>query len=518
MKVESFQVKNFRSFSDTGKIRLKPINLLIGKNSIGKSSFARIWPLLRQGTKLEKRSPVVWNGELVDFGSFQETICRYSHDNDEITFIFTLSASAEEIGRVRAMYRVGRVLRYLNDEEINVEISLVSIRDGMSTTCPKLVVSVGELSFSYSLNDAGVFTSITYKKETLQIPEYFKAEPTVGFLLPNNEFFVNDPESSALTPAYSPMYMQLFDYLRANLHGRIASRKVHEICMNLNVIGTADSLLKYCRTLNYEYNSWRILIDKLSDSRRMLGHFHKLVTLAATGTLISEIDFELRSHFGDVNYIKPLRATANRYYRRQELSVSNIDSKGENLPFFLESLPKAKFEKFNDWLAECLDMKVEVSREHGHVMLRVQDLSTGRTDNIADMGFGYSQVLPLAAQAWISAEQASTGRRRITNGSNILVWEQPELHLHPAMQRKLARLIVKSIGGESNSRLNFVIETHSQSILNEVGDLMVDGDIASDDVQVLIFEQSKNGDTTIRSTQFDEDGQLIDWPIGFLAV
>lgn len=42
--MDSIRVKNLHCLADTGTIPLKPINILIGANSSGKSSFVRIFP------------------------------------------------------------------------------------------------------------------------------------------------------------------------------------------------------------------------------------------------------------------------------------------------------------------------------------------------------------------------------------------------------------------------------------------------------------------------------------------
>lgn len=57
--------------------------------------------------------------------------------------------------------------------------------------------------------------------------------------------------------------------------------------------------------------------------------------------------------------------------------------------------------------------------------------------NITDMGFGISQVLPIAAQLW-----AINGRHRDLASSSAVVIEQPELHLHPEYQARLADVLL----------------------------------------------------------------------------
>ena len=108
-------------------------------------------------------------------------------------------------------------------------------------------------------------------------------------------------------------------------------------------------------------------------------------------------------------------------------------------------------------------------------------------------------------------------RFREFDKTTILI-EQPELHLHPAMQAKVADTLIKTINTAKNNEghITLIIETHSQAIINRIGRRVREGLISSDDVNVLLFskdEEQKN--TSIKQIQFTEKGQLQDWPYGF---
>lgn len=71
------QVKNLRSLYDTSQIEMKKINMLVGNNSSGKSTFLRIFPLLKQSFNNRINGPILWAGDeddYVDFGSYQEAL------------------------------------------------------------------------------------------------------------------------------------------------------------------------------------------------------------------------------------------------------------------------------------------------------------------------------------------------------------------------------------------------------------------------------------------------------------
>lgn len=48
MKVEAFRIENFMGFEDSGWLELRPITLLFGRNSSGKSALLRALLLLRR--------------------------------------------------------------------------------------------------------------------------------------------------------------------------------------------------------------------------------------------------------------------------------------------------------------------------------------------------------------------------------------------------------------------------------------------------------------------------------------
>ncbi|MDM8524188.1 AAA family ATPase [Desulfococcaceae bacterium HSG8] len=87
--MDAIRIENLRSLTDTGFVDLKPITLLVGQNSSGKSSFLRFFPLLRQSVEARTEGPISFYGRLVDFGSFQEALNRKS-EKQEMVFHFRM--------------------------------------------------------------------------------------------------------------------------------------------------------------------------------------------------------------------------------------------------------------------------------------------------------------------------------------------------------------------------------------------------------------------------------------------
>ncbi len=69
-----FGIDNVRRLEHVDPIEIKPITLLLGRNSGGKSTFLRTFPLFRQSLMTRTSSPILWYGDLVDFGSFDTVL------------------------------------------------------------------------------------------------------------------------------------------------------------------------------------------------------------------------------------------------------------------------------------------------------------------------------------------------------------------------------------------------------------------------------------------------------------
>ena len=77
----SVRLQNIRSLLDTRELTLKPLTILVGKNNSGKSTLTRFFPLLRQSVQAQSNTPLLWYGQLVDFGTIREVLSQFSSDN-----------------------------------------------------------------------------------------------------------------------------------------------------------------------------------------------------------------------------------------------------------------------------------------------------------------------------------------------------------------------------------------------------------------------------------------------------
>lgn len=120
----------------------------------------------------------------------------------------------------------------------------------------------------------------------------------------------------------------------------------------------------------------------------------------------------------------------------------------------------------------------------------------GRPTNLLDVGYGVSQVLPLVVQGIISAEEG------------LLLIQQPEVHLHPRAQAALGSLFVDLVAKDAKQ---FVIETHSDYIVDRIRMEIADGKLPSESFLILYLER-KGTETRVYPITVDSLGNLIGVP------
>ena len=135
--------------------------------------------------------------------------------------------------------------------------------------------------------------------------------------------------------------------------------------------------------------------------------------------------------------------------------------------------------------------------------LEVQPLGMERMVPISAVGMGVSQILPVLVQGLLAPPTDC-----------LLLFQQPELHLHPALQEGLADfLLALAMSGR-----RVIVETHSEYLVSRLAHNLVDLDWELDNPEryiglVLVSQNTEDG-TTYRATEIDPLG-TINWPEGF---
>jgi len=279
-------------------------------------------------------------------------------------------------------------------------------------------------------------------------------------------------------------------------------QRVREFLTNIESYGRSTQL--------YEYVQKMLKFDDFFED------LYNRIVFAKFDEYYEALVIDLLENFSSIRYSKPLRANADRYYRSRSLAVNELNSDGSNLVDFFVNLGVKKQDELTGWMKKNFGFWYVIESLAGHKSIYIYE-SDFVKHNITDMGFGYSQILPIITQLWMSMAKDHS---RMDNTNYIYAIEQPELHLHPAMQCKLINALAKihQVAQKKGMTITFIIETHSETIVNQLGRLIRRNETSEKDISVLIFsKETPTSYTEISSSPFDGDGVLTKWPIGFFG-
>ena len=206
----------------------------------------------------------------------------------------------------------------------------------------------------------------------------------------------------------------------------------------------------------------------------------------------------------EFNFISSFRLHPDRTYY-QSIASSKIDKFGGGYIDQILDWNDRSSEEMYKLISILKNLKIVYDiKPHrlsgGRFEIKVKVKSKSKWESLADVGFGTSQFLPIIVadlQLW---------------DDSTLVMSQPEIHLHPSVQANLGNYLVKQVK-ERNK--NYIVETHSEYLLNRIRLLIVNGEIRPEDVAVYYFENSiKNGSVAHR-IEFTKHGQILNAPKGF---
>lgn len=128
----------------------------------------------------------------------------------------------------------------------------------------------------------------------------------------------------------------------------------------------------------------------------------------------------------------------------------------------------------------------------------------GPNANIIDVGYGVSQILPILVQ--ILDPPSSSGHMMVERAFFLL--QQPEVHLHPRAQAELSSLLAAIA---SQSGRSFIVETHSDYMIDRARIEIRKGTIRPEDVS-LIYLEPKGRVVKVHNIRFDEMGEMVNIP------
>jgi predicted ATPase len=206
----------------------------------------------------------------------------------------------------------------------------------------------------------------------------------------------------------------------------------------------------------------------------------------------------------NLSYLGPLREAPHRYYQITNENYSTVGQKGENTPNLIKRHLNRRKKEINNWIQRFgFGQELALTKiSEDLYSINFKEKGQRKKTNIANTGFGASQILPLIVQALISSAESLT------------IAEQPEIHLNPRLQGVLAELFCYM--AKHDQRI--IVETHSEHLLLRLRTLVAKKEIPVNDIAIY-FVEKKQGTSKIRPIEMNENGVIKsdEWPTGFFA-
>ena len=551
MPLTAITIENFKGIGEPVTIPLRPITLLFGANSAGKSTV--IQALQYAWEVLENRNPDVdrtrLGGEAIDLGGFRNLV--HQHDLER-----SIRITLEYSGPLRNLNYLPPEVFYSESEQrvmvyeempnihycLDIDSLAVKIVTKWDPVKSHAYVSMYKVELNHrvfaridAIGDGrarfmvNAIHPMFSEKNCSEYSEYFR-DVMIGI---QNEYAIPEDMASLLYEEYcneqniayedgppdnvnAPNFLQdvipewgrLLSIQNKSGSSRDIYRQAEEVSVLSQLIaGAGESVLEALRGLRYlgplrevpnrlmstplhpERERWAngmgawdaLLRDKVSDGEnptlveRCSDYLHETLGLEYTIRREDRIQLPAQSEV-----FSKLRLFASRFEDMEEDELRRIVSEIEAL----ERVPV-----------------VQLHDEKNNI-----DVSP------MDIGVGVSQTLPVVVGA-------------VEPNCMIFAVEQPELHIHPAVQVNLADVFLREALSEDKKARVFLLETHSEHLVLRImrrmretceGRLPAGFPPVTPDQVAVLYVEVVDGRTCVREMPLNERGELVKaWPGGF---
>jgi hypothetical protein len=513
----SLEIENFKGIAARQRIDFAPLTLLFGANSAGKSTLLQallyLQELIERGSADVDRTEL--GGSVLELGGFARLVHRH-----EIERAIVLRA---EFATPGGLERFGRDLTDFPFPDFDDEVRSAWIE--LAVTHRAENAYIGPMVESMTLGIGGHAQPLVWIDTVGNLrpgdPLYLRvnlAHPTIraaGLEVQSSWAEVSVPEPlwhRGVDPSSGQHVLGLDDVHGAdNQYGRMPLFAVSR--SRVSAVPPLDEPL-------------RILVPEEADvpeNQQAIRDIRTFLEMSVLGT-VSQLAAFLSSSL----YVGPLRTVPPRGFLYER--AGRITSWADGLAAWdlLLADRLTLVERTNLWLkslgAGCQIVvqqlfdrdgdAEELSEGHVDKTIRRLLLDTGAGSFVlpSEVGAGVSQIIPVIVAS-------------MEGGSGLTLVEQPEIHVHPAVQVGLGDLFIDAVTRESSKRM-LLVETHSEHLIlrlqrriretteKELEDAPA---FAPDKLSVLYVESTPEG-VRVRQLRVDERGEFVDrWPKGFFA-
>ncbi len=535
--IRSIALKNFKGFSSEVRIELRPITLLFGANSSGKSSVLQALQYLREILERQNVNAdrTLQGGDAVDLGGFLNLVNgRDPQKRVEIAVEMELGATSipELVPDAFEDWQT-------SDEHVWwMYNTLQNIRRAVKAVSIRLSIGWNEQREQPIVQGYEIATNGEWCLRITSSRDGRDAQMRLNHA--NPIFMVEAPDGDELLSL-------LDDFVNPeDLAQPVERPRANAAPQSPGKTSILSSLFSAVQEAGMErpgdgLRAW------LTGFRGALPRLDQMLFIPAPGAKGAENVYMvreftaflswltvgpallLREQLSQMRYIGPLRRIPPRGL---EVSLTKSDSAWSDGMAAWETLVTGSqdlVERVSDWMQspaklgtgyavtrkafQEFDPNHPVPQPIGPIRKRAQLLDgAGLALQPQDVGVGISQVLPVVVAAQDGA-------------ASVVCIEQPELHIHPAVQVGLGDLF---IDGAMKQGLSFLIETHSEHLVMRLqrrlreqaaGELPEGvGHISPADISFVYLDRSEAGVVITAQIGLAEDGKFDSpWPNGFFS-
>jgi predicted ATPase len=537
--IRNWKITNFKSVADgVDLLEFGPITIFAGANSSGKSTIIHSILLLMQSMVQRNRSSLVLNGDLITLGTVSDlwhngNISQDSELVYEICVDDPSNADRElwlqmsflpEADTMTKLSKVAFHIRYL---ETDTDHSLSVFFDDEQPRVEFVSEAFAEM-FYRTLEGEGYEEIGSLEGVPIALNGLFPRTATVGVKRRPNDLDWPAALSNPLDTRLSDEGLQMAfpeDYVpklleiaqRLNITALFHLDQHNDPVLDVSTLG--EMRLRMASLSAQQLSDWRFESERLLESNTLVeGHVSWNLRWLTDFKLITEVYRNLFSR--QIRYLSANRVAPSVVFSSENSSHwSEVGADGSGVaaalqkygtrsvtwfdPIELRRRDTSLLEATTQWLQFFGMLEQVAAEDRGKLgtFLKVRSAGVDHDLDLTSVGFGVSQVLPIVVQGLL------------TPRNGVFIVEQPEVHLHPAVQSKIAIFFLSL----SRNGVQCIVETHSENIVNQFRLLHVDKrPNLNDAIKIYFAERDLEYGTRVFGVEMDRHGNIRNWPSGFM--
>lgn len=573
--INKWILDNFKSINEEKNLEFRPLTIFTGANSSGKSTILQSILLVTQTLQdsIPSRS-IVLNGWFKKFGSYDDIVNRRDYTKDiKIGFSVTMDDVIrnrwvmgpwdEEVNNVDCSILVASnnkpedLLPHLKELKLNTTgekekkytLKLTKISEP-SKEIQKVVASVkervqqSELEYKVETNFENtrrfigrtvgakyIGAGLTHFLPSYLLYFYNQVDRIKEIILDvilggrQSYAYMFDDMDVVLDKALSKRCLAIVDEIDGTVNKK--SRTYESLYRRLHNSFKFELFVRFIEAAHVDDITKASFVSQLQDELSKLPASYSIDRLPIHYQ--PGVDCVKEFFCDHIKYLGPLREEPKALYPLESIgSTLDLGLKGENTAavfqnnkekiisyvdpdYFGNSVNQSPTvitgslaEAINKWLVYlgvANDMSAIDKGKFGHELKITTEIKDMKQD-LTHVGVGVSQILPILVLCFLSDK-----------GDSIIL-EQPELHLHPKVQTRLADFFVSmnALGKQC------ILETHSEYLINRLRLLVAKADDKkiSDETMIYFVEKDKEmGCSKYREITINPYGKIDKWPDGF---